>query len=381
MLLWSVIIWTFFEAVNLVMQNWYYSNVVPITIVRWLGYSFAYATVLPGIFETVELLETMGFFRKSKVKPLSINRRVLTVLFCIGIVFLITPLLFPRYCFPLIWGSLIFLLEPINYLRGGKSLLRKWEEGRAGKLLLLLTAGMICGILWEFWNFWARTKWVYTVPFFDELKVFEMPVLGFLGFPPFAVECYVIYNFISLFRYHRGWEEDSYGLNNEKRVSWKVISVTALTGLLFCTGTFYFMDRKTVNSYWSTVEELETIPSEFRARLRNLEITTPANLLDRTKTAHDINNLANKLAVSEKNILCWRKVAELAELKGMGAVNASLLNKAGIKDIPELSQQNPTSLHGKLLSISTNPPRAAIISVWIRAAQKYSKLHRKAHGA
>jgi len=28
------------------------------------------------------------------------------------------------------------------------------------------------------------------------VKIFEMPVLGFLGFPPFAVECWVIYIFV-----------------------------------------------------------------------------------------------------------------------------------------------------------------------------------------
>jgi hypothetical protein len=29
-------------------------------------------------------------------------------------------------------------------------------------------------------------------------KVFEMPVLGFLGFPPFALECAVMYNFLTV---------------------------------------------------------------------------------------------------------------------------------------------------------------------------------------
>jgi hypothetical protein len=57
-----------------------------------------------------------------------------------------------------------------------------------------LLGGLVCGILWEFWNFWARTKWIYAVPILSEIKIFEMPVLGFLGFPPFAVECYVLYH-------------------------------------------------------------------------------------------------------------------------------------------------------------------------------------------
>jgi hypothetical protein len=28
------------------------------------------------------------------------------------------------------------------------------------------------------------------------VKLFEMPVLGFLGFPPFALECFLMYRFV-----------------------------------------------------------------------------------------------------------------------------------------------------------------------------------------
>ena len=52
---------------------------------------------------------------------------------------------------------------------------------------------MICGLLWECWNFWARSKWVYEIPFFDWAPIFEMPVAGFLGFPPFAVASHEMY--------------------------------------------------------------------------------------------------------------------------------------------------------------------------------------------
>ena len=60
-------------------------------------------------------------------------------------------------------------------------------------VLALLASGFVCGFLWEFWNYWALSKWTYTVPYFGNIKIFEMPVLGFLGFPPFAVECWAIY--------------------------------------------------------------------------------------------------------------------------------------------------------------------------------------------
>ena len=48
----------------------------------------------------------------------------------------------------------------------------------------LLIAGLICGVAWEFFSYWAGGKWKYTVPIFPELRIFELPLLGYGGFPP-----------------------------------------------------------------------------------------------------------------------------------------------------------------------------------------------------
>src|SRR4030066_1263610 len=66
MIPWSVFIWLIFEAANLSIENWYYINLPNSTVERWVGYAVAYGTVLPGIFETTELLETLGLFRHSR---------------------------------------------------------------------------------------------------------------------------------------------------------------------------------------------------------------------------------------------------------------------------------------------------------------------------
>ena len=34
------------------------------------------------------------------------------------------------------------------------------------------------------------------MPYLGSLKLFEMPVLGYLGFPPFALECYAMYHWL-----------------------------------------------------------------------------------------------------------------------------------------------------------------------------------------
>ena len=378
MLFWSVFIWTFFEAVNLIMKNWYYINVVPICVVRWLGYGVAYATVLPGLFETTELLESLGLFKDSSLKPISVNKLWTISFLVLGIACFLGVLFYPKFCFPLIWGSFIFLLEPINYRWGGKSILRNWEKGSLRKFYLLLTAGCICGILWEFWNFWATTKWIYTVPFFEELKLFEMPVLGFFGFPPFAVECYVIYNFISLFRHQRGWEEDNYRLNQEKRVKHLWVWCSSLVAISFCLCTFKAMDEKTVNSYWPDLRELQMITPENALNLTSLGIETPKELLAKTESEKGKKELVIKLNLSESNIAKWINLSKLAELKGMGTLNANLLNKTGIGNITDLAKQNPAMLYDKLLALKKNDPqyiafyipREAIIRVWVSEAKR-----------
>jgi hypothetical protein len=189
----SVTIWLVFEAFNFRLQNWHYLCLPPQRSLRWLGYTIAYATVLPAIFSTTNLLDVFGLFRSTGEVAVG-QHRMKNGLVWLGIVMLILPVLFPKVFFPLVWLGFIFALEPFNYRNGADSLLRDLEKGSVRMLYLLLLSGFLCGILWECWNFWAGSKWSYTIPYLGFLKVFEMPILGFLGFPFFAVECYVMVN-------------------------------------------------------------------------------------------------------------------------------------------------------------------------------------------
>ena len=196
---WSVFIWLIFEGFNLILKNWYYIGVPKSIFLRWPGYFVAYGTVLPALFETKELLAALGLFKKNRLRPVQIRPGWFRPLIVIGALCLILPLMVPPFFFPLVWLGFIFLLEPFNYQTHRPSLLKDLEQGKLENLLQLPLAGMICGLLWEFWNYWASAKWVYTVPWVGELKLFEMPILGFFGFPPFALECFVIVAFLGFF--------------------------------------------------------------------------------------------------------------------------------------------------------------------------------------
>jgi hypothetical protein len=200
---WSVFIWLIFEAFNLALKNWYYIGVPEPAYLRWPGYFVAYGTVLPALFETKDLLAALGLFKKSRLRPVLIRPAWFRLLIVIGALCLILPLAAPSFFFPLVWLGFIFLLEPFNYQTRRSSLLRDLEQGKLDNLLQLPIAGMICGLLWEFWNYWAGARWVYTVPWVGDLKLFEMPILGFFGFPPFALECYVMVAALGFLEGHR----------------------------------------------------------------------------------------------------------------------------------------------------------------------------------
>jgi hypothetical protein len=175
-----------------------------------LAYLWSFATILPGLFETSEWIGALLDLdlARQQIRPWRLGRwRLASVL--VGLAFLAIPPLLPyrvsRFLFGAVWLGVILFLDPINHWLGAPSLMAEWEEGRLGRTLALLAGGAVCGLLWEFWNYWAGAKWIYAVPILEDIKLFEMPVLGFLGFPPFCLECYVMYQFVRRVLVARVW--------------------------------------------------------------------------------------------------------------------------------------------------------------------------------
>jgi hypothetical protein len=178
---------------------WRYHGLEPNPFLRRLGYDWAFATIFPGLFLTAAALRA-SVFARARARPWRPSPAALTAAQLAGLACVVLPLVVVSpWLAPLVWAGWVLLLEPANFRGGRPSWLADLAGGDAGRLLSLLAAGAIFGVLWEFWNFWAATKWTYTVPYLGDVKVFEMPVLGYLGFPPFALECYAMYHWL------RGW--------------------------------------------------------------------------------------------------------------------------------------------------------------------------------
>lgn len=80
---------------------------------------------------------------------------------------------------PIAWTGYLLLVDGIVWKRRGNS----WIRDSPTELLFLAALSVPLWVVFE----------ISTVPILPEVKVFEMPILGFGGFPPFAVECFVMY--------------------------------------------------------------------------------------------------------------------------------------------------------------------------------------------
>ena len=185
--------WLFFELWNFRLHNWHYLGVPTEWWVRLPGYFLAFGTVLPGIFETRTLLQNLGLRFRSRKDGAATSSSRRGRLALLGGLMLGAAFVWPELFFPLVWVGPVFLLEWLVWLSGEEGLGDSLARGDFSLATQLLASGLICGVLWEFWNFWAGAKWIYAIPYLNAAPVFEMPLAGFLGFPPFAVICYLMY--------------------------------------------------------------------------------------------------------------------------------------------------------------------------------------------
>jgi hypothetical protein len=205
----SIPAWLIFEAYNLRLRNWAYVGLPRHFWELAVGAGWAFATIFPGLFETAELIHA-SFAQGLRCRPW--RRRAGAPWVTAGVVLLVAPLLAPArwggYLFALVWAGFILLLEPLHREGGWPSLWADLEAGQPGRGVALLLAGGACGFFWEFWNYWARSRWEYIFPILHRWRIFAMPVPGFLGFPPFAWECFALYTLLAQLLLPPGWRAD-----------------------------------------------------------------------------------------------------------------------------------------------------------------------------
>jgi hypothetical protein len=192
----SAPVWWLFELINLRTGNWEYLGSELYGPLRFdLLSTISFSTVIPAVFETAELMRSFGWMQRFASGPRIRATPVTFVgLFVVGLAMLLAMLIWPKIFYPFVWTSLVFIFEPINYWTGRPYFLKQLRDGDWRIVIALSLGALVCGFFWEMWNYYSFPKWTYHIPGLGFLRIFEMPLLGYGGYVPFALELYAIKN-------------------------------------------------------------------------------------------------------------------------------------------------------------------------------------------
>lgn len=187
--------WWIFEGLNLFLQNWHYLTPRTYSPAQYvLLASLAFSTVIPAVLEMSELLASVRLGERLPHLPAwPITIRGVVGFHVLGWVMLVFVITAPRYAFPFAWLAVFFILEPFNAAVGQRSIGAFAREGNWAAIWNIMLATIMTGFFWELWNWHAMPKWYYTVPFVGFARIFEMPLLGYLGYLTFGLEAFAVY--------------------------------------------------------------------------------------------------------------------------------------------------------------------------------------------
>jgi hypothetical protein len=181
------------------------------------------------------------------------------------------------------------------------------------------------------WNYWAVSKWVYSVPLFETFKLFEMPLLGYFGFTFFSFETML---FVALIR--------------ESLLIRRHRLLTAAIALLVSLATFAAIDKYTVFSYTDTIGQLSFISKSKREELKREGVETSFAIDPKVLNQEEGEALA------------------LLHLKGLGLANVEKLRRQGIRSVPELARMTEEALSNVI-----GEKNRKRLRVYLRAARQY----------
>ncbi len=194
----SIPLWWFFEGMNEIVRNWHYHFAAPISPLRFfVEASVDFSTVVPAVLSASFLLAAV--FRRfdafwPRWHPAVSERGLAGAVLCGLGCYALLPL-FPNETFPLVWIAPFLILEPLAFAIHYPSLLADLRANGWTRLFAIMTATTITGLFWEMWNFHSLPKWTYTIPYVGFWKVFEMPLLGYFGYPCFGI---VVFSFAAI---------------------------------------------------------------------------------------------------------------------------------------------------------------------------------------
>ena len=192
----SSLFWWYFEYLNRFVQNWYYVGIEDFSPVEYcVTASISFSTVLPAVLSMNELLKVCSRFEKAfgSLMPLRFqaSRSAAISVLMLSSAGLLAIGILPDILFPLLWMAPLLIFTSVDSLLDIPHVFQGISHGNWTGVCRLAASGLICGFFWEMWNYYSYAKWIYSIPFVGQFRIFEMPVLGYAGYLPFGLECAV----------------------------------------------------------------------------------------------------------------------------------------------------------------------------------------------
>jgi len=204
----SVAGWLIFEYLNFfVDDNWCYPMGVNIHISEFVMYAVVGSSgLMPMALEWYSLFNTFDKFKyKYSYGPkIALPEWLKTAMIVIAFAVMFIMPFFPDIMFAALW------VAPMIILAGALSKAKLWtpflglKDGNWSPMALCALSYGVQGILCECWNYFSGVHgaggnvfshnpdyWTYSIAYIDKYHVFEMPLLGLMGYLPFGVYCAV----------------------------------------------------------------------------------------------------------------------------------------------------------------------------------------------
>ena len=151
LLLWyfllSIPVWWVFEFINDHVFYWQYIGSGSFSeLQRNIWKTLCFSTVIPTVFVTANLFWSVPWFRRHHLRiKAGKSRAGRGGFFIAGWLMLAFTLLFPAYGMAFLWISLFFILDPVNYWFGNRSILRETAGGDWRTVIVYFAAALVCG--------------------------------------------------------------------------------------------------------------------------------------------------------------------------------------------------------------------------------------------
>ncbi len=188
--------WWFFEYLNRFVQNWHYTGIEGMGPIAYTFFSsLAFATVLPGVLSMIDLLATVPSLGDglARCRPLQLPHPRRAAILALSVAGAGLALIgrYPDRLFALVWVSPLIVALSVQTLFGLKTILHPLGIGDWRPLVIPALATLVCGFFWEMWNFFSLARWTYSIPYVQRLHLFAMPLLGYGGYLPFGLICFM----------------------------------------------------------------------------------------------------------------------------------------------------------------------------------------------